>query len=174
MFKMVKLLSPSTVVAITPMTLQILLILLPISNWWLITKIQWVSSSTLPSVARHSRQPLPDLPRGAAMPPLSSDSSGGGTLPLSTCHLTPYNLRVPKEPNQCKDSMFAAPLPPGRTLLPMRTEHGTCAFHSQRTMVMPAFMSVSMAQLSENIPTDVPPEALAHWGHRMPPSPLII
>ena len=26
-----------------------------------------------------------------------------------------------------------------------------------------------MAQLSENIPTDVPPEALAHWGHRMPP-----
>ena len=103
------------------------------------------------------------------MPPLSSASSGGGTLPLSTCHLTPYNLRVPKEPNQCKDSMFAAPLPPGRTLPPMRTGHGTCAFHSQRTMVMPAFMSVSMAQLSENIPTDVPPEALAHWGHRMPP-----
>ena len=35
------------------------------------------------------------------MPPLSSASSGGGTLPLSTCHLTPYNLRV-NQTNQLK------------------------------------------------------------------------
>ena len=39
---------------------------------------------------------------------------------------------------------------------------------------MPAFMSVSMAQLSENIPTDVPPEALAHRVPLAPSLPPII